>query len=295
MELNKDKNQVVQLPLDQLTPFPEHPFRVSDDEWMQQLVDSIGTVGVLTPITVCKAENETWQIVSGHRRVHACGVVGLKTIPAIIKEMDVDEAIVMMVDSNLQREALLPSEKARAYKMKLDAVKRQGARNDLTSAHDGQKLKKSSRDLIAENSPDSSTQIQRFIRLNELVPDLMELVDAGRVAVTPAVELSYLTEDEQLMVVLTIDSEQVSPSLSQAQRMRKLSADGKLTDDEILRILSEKKKADCWNLTLPMNRVSRYFPNTYTYQQMQDTIIQLLEEWLTEKKKKTEKRGGEKK
>ena len=173
--------------------------------------------------------------------------------------------------------------------MKLDAVKRQGARTDLTSDHDGQKSRgQTSRDMIAEKSPDSSTQIQRFIRLNELIPELLEFVDEGRVAVTPAVELSYLKDEEQMMILLTIESEQNSPSLSQAQRIRKLSEQELLNEEKVLSILSEKKKADCWNLTIPMNRVSRYFPNTYTYQQMQDTIIRLLEGWLRKRKKQAE-------
>lgn len=282
-------DQVIELPLDQMTAFPEHPFKVCDDEAMQQLVDSIRKVGVLTPVIVRGGGGGKWQIISGHRRVHACKILGMDTVPAIVKELEMDDAIVMMVDSNFQRKSLLPSEKAKAYKMKLDAVKRQGARTDLTSDHDGQKSRgQTSRDMIAEKSPDSSTQIQRFIRLNELIPELLEFVDEGRVAVTPAVELSYLKDEEQMMILLTIESEQNSPSLSQAQRIRKLSEQELLNEEKVLSILSEKKKADCWNLTIPMNRVSRYFPNTYTYQQMQDTIIRLLEGWLRKRKKQAE-------
>ena len=262
---------------------------------MQQLVDSIRKVGVLTPVIVRGGAGGKWQIISGHRRVHACKILGMDTVPAIVKELEMDDAIVMMMDSNFQRKSLLPSEKAKAYKMKLDAVKRQGARTDLTSDHDGQKSRgKTSRDMIAENSPDSSTQIQRFIRLNELIPELLEFVDEGRVAVTPAVEFSYLKDEEQMMILLTIESEQNSPSLSQAQRIRKLSEQELLNEEKVLSILSEKKKADCWNLTIPMNRVSRYFPNTYTYQQMQDTIIRLLEGWLRKRKKQAENQGGKK-
>ena len=282
-------DQVIELPLDQMTAFPEHPFKVCDDEAMQQLVDSIRKVGVLTPVIVRGGGGGKWQIISGNRRVHACKILGMDTVPAIVKELEMDDAIVMMVDSNFQRKSLLPSEKAKAYKMKLDAVKRQGARTDLTSDHDGQKSRgQTSRDMIAEKSPDSSTQIQRFIRLNELIPELLEFVDEGRVAVTPAVELSYLKDEEQMMILLTIESEQNSPSLSQAQRIRKLSEQELLNEEKVLSILSEKKKADCWNLTIPMNRVSRYFPNTYTYQQMQDTIIRLLEGWLRKRKKQAE-------
>lgn len=245
--------QVVQLPLNRLTEFPEHPFKVRDDEFMDQLTDSIRSLGVLTPIVV-RPEGDAWQIISGHRRVHVCEILDMETIPAIVKDIEMDDAIVMMVDSNFQRQSLLPSEKARAYKMKLDAVKRQGARRDLSSDPDEQKLRgKTSRDLIAENSPDSSTQIQRFIRLNELIPELLEMVDEGIVAVTPAVELSHLKIREQKIVKLTIESEQNSPSLSQAQRIRRLSEQKRLNEDSVLEILTEKKKADCWNLAIPMN------------------------------------------
>lgn len=293
--MKQTEENVVLIPLKDLQNFPDHPFRIVDDEAMVQLGYSIKTLGVLNPVIVRELEDGNWQLISGHRRRHACELLGMEEIPAVVKKMNDDEATIMMVDSNFQREALLPSEKARAYKMKLDAVKRQGSRSDLTSAHDGQKLnRKSSRDLIAENSPDSSTQIQRFVRLNELIPELMEFVDAGRVAVTPAVELSYLGEEEQMMIVAAVESEQSSPSLSQAQRIRRIAKDGNLTEDMVVAIMSEKKKADSWNLTLPMNRVSRYFPTTYTQKQMQDTIITLLEEWLTMKKNQEEQenRGG---
>lgn len=291
MELMNE--QVVWLPIGELTTFPGHPFKVCDDDGMKQLMESIRAVGVLSPVIVRRAEENEWQIVSGHRRIYACKQLELESIPAIIKKIDMDEAIIMMVDSNFQRKEILPSEKAKAYRMKMDAVKRQGARRDLTSDHDEQKLRgKSTRDLIAENSPDSSTQIQRFVRLNELVPELLDFVDAGRVGVTPAVELSYLREEEQLMVLMTIESEQSSPSRSQALRMRRMSENGTLDEDVILAILSEQKKVDCWNLSLPMNRISKYFPATYTYQQMQDTIIKLLEGWLERRKKLAEKRGG---
>ena len=186
----------------------------------------------------------------------------------------------MMVDSNFQREEILPSERARAYKMKLEAIKRQGARNDLTSDQLGQKSeRKSSRDLIAENSPDSSTQIQRYLRLNELIPELLRMVDERKIALTPAAEISYLTKEEQEMLLMTIDSEMATPSLSQAQRMKQFSREGKLTDDMILQIMSEKKKPECWNLILPMNRVTKYFPKSYTPQKMEEVIFALLDKW----------------
>lgn len=291
MERKNDK--VILIPLDCIEPFPNHPFRITNDDAMRKLTDSIQNIGILNPIIVRRMDAGIWQLISGHRRKLACELLGWKTIPAVERDVDADTAAIMMVDSNFQRESLLPSEKARAYKMKLDAVKRQGARNDLISAHEGQKTnRKTSRELIAENSPDSSTQIQRYIRLNELIPELLDMVDAGRVAVTPAVELSYLTDEEQGAVVLTVESEQSSPSLSQAQRMRKTAEKQKLTADIILKIMSEKKKPESWNLTLPMNKVSRFFPSTYTCQQMQDTIIRLLENWLHMKKSQEENQGG---
>lgn len=280
---------VENIPLEKLKPFPNHPFQVRDDAPMRQLVESIRQVGVLVPIIVRHTEDQSFEIISGHRRTKACEVLAHTTIPAIIRDVDSSEAVIMMVDSNFQREQILPSEKAKAYKMKLDALKCQGARTDLTSDHAGQKLeKKSTRDMIAVESPDSSTQIQRFVRLNELVPELMDMVDLGRVALTPAVELSYLSEEEQNLVAITIESEQAAPSLSQAQRMRKLSKAGALEDDTILNILCEKKKPECWNLAIPMNKISKYFPITYTPMQMQHVIIQLLEQWLLARKKKEE-------
>lgn len=279
------------VPLVKLKPFPNHPFQVRDDAPMKQLIESIRQVGVLVPIIVRCTEDQSYEIISGHRRTKACEELNLRTIPAIIRNVDAPDAIIMMVDSNFQRETILPSEKARAYKMKLDALKRQGARNDLTSAQHGQRLeKKTTRDLIAVESPDSSSQIQRYVRLNELIPELLEMVDLGRIALTPAVELSYLTDEEQIQVLITIESEQVTPSLSQAQRMRKLSNKGTLSDDTILKILCEKKKPDCWNLAIPMNKVAKYFPETYSPQQMQYVIIHLLEQWLSSRKKKEEKK-----
>ena len=204
----------------------------------------------------------------------------MPTLPVIVRDVDHDTGTVMMVDSNFQREEILPSERARAYKMKLDAIKRQGARTDLTSAQVGQKLeRKSSRDLIAENSPDSSSQIQRYLRLNELIPELLQMVDERKIALTPAAEISYLTKEEQEILFMTIDCEMATPSLSQAQRMKQISREGQLTDDMILQIMSEKKKPECWNLTIPMNKVSKYFPKSYTPQRMEEVILALLDTW----------------
>lgn len=215
--------EVVQIPVTSLRAFPNHPFYVRDDDMMQQLVESIRQVGVLMPIIVRRSEDDFYEIISGHRRKHACELLEHKTVPAIIKEADLSEATIMMVDSNFQREVILPSEKAKAYKMKLEAIKCQGARTDLTSDPSGRKSGVSSREMIAENSPDSSTQIHRYIRLNELIPELMEFVDEGKMAISPAAEISYLRENEQKMLLLTMDSEQASPSRAQALRMKKLS------------------------------------------------------------------------
>ena len=207
-------------------------------------------------------------------------------MPVIIRDVDRIAATIIMVDSNLQRDNILPSERAKAYKMKLDAIKQQGARHDLTSVQPGQKLAgKSSRDLIAENSPDSSTQIQRYIRLTELEPQLLQMVDEGKIGMTPAVELSYLKPDEQQLLIETIDSEQATPSFSQAQRMKRLSQEGKLNDDTMLGIMMEQKKPENWNLTLPMDKIRRYFPRSYTPQRMEETIIKLLEGWMRKRQR----------
>lgn len=272
---------VANIALEKLVPFRDHPFQVRDDEQMQMITESIRSVGVLVPAIARPLENGTYELIAGHRRKHACELAGLSTLPVIVRDVDRDTATVMMVDSNFQREEILPSERAKAYKMKLEAIKRQGARTDLTSDQVGQKSeRKTSRDLIAENSPDSSSQIQRYLRLNELNPELLQMVDDGKIALTPAAELSFLSKEEQDLLLLTIESEQATPSLSQAQRMKKLSRQGELTEDEILGIMLEQKKPECWNLTLPMNKITKYFPQSYTPQKMEETIIKLLEAWM---------------
>ena len=272
---------VTNVALEKLVPFRDHPFQVRDDEQMQMITESIRSVGVLVPAIARPLENGTYELIAGHRRKHACELAGLSTLPVIVRDVDRDTATVMMVDSNFQREEILPSERAKAYKMKLEAIKRQGARTDLTSDQVGQKSeRKTSRDLIAENSPDSSSQIQRYLRLNELNPELLQMVDDGKIALTPAAELSFLSKEEQSLLLLTIESEQATPSLSQAQRMKKLSRQGELTEDEILEIMLEQKKPECWNLTLPMNKITKYFPQSYTPQKMEETIIKLLEAWM---------------
>ena len=277
-ETNKARDkpeEVQQISLSQIHPFPEHPFQVRDDELMQQTIDSIQQVGILTPVILRPDDSGGFEMISGHRRLYAAGLAGLDTIPAIVRNMTDDEAIIFMVDSNLQRETILPSERAKAYKMKLDAIKRQGSRTDLTSVQVGQKL--TSRERIAESSPDSPSQIRRFIRLNELDPALLKMVDDGKIGLTPAVELSFLNPQEQTMLLDTIDSEQATPSLSQAQRMKKLSGEGKLNDDTMLSIMMEQKKPENWNLTLPMDRIRKFFPRSFTPQQMENTILKLLE------------------
>ncbi len=275
------KETVTSIALEKLVPFRDHPFQVRDDDQMQMITESIRSVGVLVPAIARPLENGTYELIAGHRRKHACELAGLSTLPVIVRDVDQDTATVMMVDSNFQREEILPSERAKAYKMKLEAIKRQGARTDLTSDQVGQKSeRKSSRDLIAENSPDSSSQIQRYLRLNELNPELLQMVDDGKIALTPAAELSFLSKEEQSLLLLTIESEQATPSLSQAQRMKKLSRQGELTEDEILDIMLEQKKPECWNLTLSMNKITKYFPKSYTPQKMEETIIKLLEAWM---------------
>ena len=278
--MSKQSETITFIPIEKLIPFRDHPFQIRDDEQMKMITESIRSVGVLVPAIARPLPDGTYELISGHRRKRASEILGLSTLPVIVRDVDHDTGTEMMVDSNFQREEILPSERARAYKMKLEAIKRQGARTDLTSDQVGQKSeKKSSRDLIAENSPDSSSQIQRYLRLNELIPELLQMVDERKIALTPAAEISYLTKDEQEILFMTIDCEMATPSLSQAQRMKQISREGQLTDDMILQIMSEKKKPECWNLTIPMNKVSKYFPKSYTPQRMEEVILALLDTW----------------
>ena len=273
--------EIKEIPLGELHPFPDHPFGVRDNEAMEQTVESIREYGVLVPAIARPREDGGYEIIAGHRRKHACELAGLPTMPVIVRDIDRNTATIIMVDSNLQRENILPSEKAKAYKMKLEAIKRRAGRPCRNSVQAGQNFDgKTSREQIAENSPDSSTQIQRFIRLNELEPGLMQLVDEGKIGMTPAVEISYLKHDEQKMLVETIDSEQATPSFSQAQRMRRLSQEGKLNDDAVLGIMMEQKKPENWDLKLPMEKIRKFFPRSYTPQRMEETIIRLLETWM---------------
>lgn len=285
--MSKQSETITFIPIEKLIPFRDHPFQIRDDEQMKMITESIRSVGVLVPAIARPLPDGKYELISGHRRKRASEILGLSTLPVIIRVVDHDTATVMMVDSNFQREEILPSERARAYKMKLEAIKRQGARTDLTSDQVGQKSdRKSSRDLIAENSPDSSSQIQRYLRLNELIPELLLMVDERKIALTPAAEISYLTKEEQEILLVTIESEMSTPSLSQAQRMKHISRERKLTDEMILQIMSEKKKPECWNLVFPMNKVSKYFPKSYTPKRMEETIYGLLEGWRNDQSRR---------
>lgn len=274
---------IINIPIDKLKDFADHPFSVRDDGAMQQTVESIREYGVLVPAIARPLEDGTYELIAGHRRKHACEVAGIKTMPVIVRDVDRNTATIIMVDSNLQRENILPSERAKAYKMKLDAIKRQGARHDLTSTQLAQKL---SVEKVAEEAGTSKDQIRRYIRLTELDPELQKMVDEGKIAMTPAVEISYLKPDEQKLLIETIDSEQATPSLSQAQRMKRLSQEGKLNDDAMLGIMMEQKKPETWDLKLPMDKIRKYFPRSYTPQRMEETIIKLLEVWMKQQKKK---------
>ena len=274
---------IINIPIDKLKDFADHPFSVRDDDAMQQTVESIREYGVLVPAIARPLEDGTYELIAGHRRKHACEVAGIKTMPVIVRDVDRNTATIIMVDSNLQRENILPSERAKAYKMKLDAIKRQGARHDLTSTQLAQKL---SVEKVAEEAGTSKDQIRRYIRLTELDPELQKMVDEGKIAMTPAVEISYLKPDEQKLLIETIDSEQATPSLSQAQRMKRLSQEGKLNDDAMLGIMMEQKKPETWDLKLPMDKIRKFFPRSYTPQRMEETIIKLLEMWMKQQKKK---------
>ena len=285
------REKIVEIALSELHPFPDHPFSVREDDAMKEAVESIKEYGVLTPAIARPREDGGYEIIAGHRRKRACELAGLDTMPVIIRDLDRDTATILMVDSNLQRENISPMEKAQAYKMKLDAIRRKsGERTDLTSAQVGQRSRnKTSRDILAENAPDSSSQIQRFIRLTELTPQLQQMVDDKKIAVTPAVELSYLKPEEQAIVVETIESEQATPSLSQAQRMKKLSQSGKLNDDAVLSIMSEDKKPEVDKIVLTSDTLRKYFPKSFTPRQMEETIIKLLASWCKKRQKNQER------
>ena len=279
----------INLVIDDLHPFPKQPFRLYTEEKMQEMVESVTEYGVISPIVVRpNPDGEGYEIISGHNRVEACRRANINQVPAIIREVDDDTAIILMVDSNLrQRDKLLPSEKAKAYQMKMEALKRQGARRDLTSGHDGQKLGTVTRDTVAETVEDSARQIQRFVRLNNLSPALMNLVDEGKLALTPAVEISYLGEAEQEIVQEILERDQVSPSLSQAQKLRKLSDTNRINDREIDKVLTVEKPM-YETIVFRRNKIEHFFPHGTTGQEIEQTIIRLLEryqrEWEAERK-----------
>lgn len=272
--------QVVELPLAELHPFKNHPFKVKDDDAMMETADSIRQYGVLVPAIARPRPEGGYELIAGHRRHRACELAEKETMPVIVRDLDDDAATIIMVDSNLQRESLLPSERAFAYKMKLEAIKHQGSRNDLTCDQVGHKSDgKKSVQLIAEQAGQSKTQVQKYIRLTELIPPLLDMVDERKIAFNLAYELSFLTKEEQAQLVETMDYEQATPSLSQAQRMKKLSQAGKLTEDAMLAIMSEEKKGDLDKVTFTSDTLRKYFPKSYTPKRMEETIIKLLEQW----------------
>ena len=278
-EIREDAQQekVQEIPLGELHPFRNHPFKVKDDAAMQDTVDSVREYGVLVPAIARPDPNGGYELIAGHRRHHASELAGKETMPVIVRDLDDDAATIIMVDSNLQREELLPSERAFAYKMKLEALKHQGARTDLTSVQFGQKL--SARDQVAKAAGESAIQIQRFIRLTELIPELLDMVDERKIALNPAVELSHLKKEEQTLLLEAMDSDQATPSLSQAQRLKKFSQQKMLSLDVMRAVMSEEKKTDLDRVTLKNETLRRYFPKSYTPKQMEDTIIKLLEGW----------------
>ena len=279
--------KIQNLPLAELHPFQNHPFKVVDDEAMQRTVESVARYGVLAPAIARPRPAGGYEIISGHRRLHAAELAGLKTIPVIVRNMDDDAAVIAMVDANLQRETILPSERAFAYKMKLEAMKHQGQRTDLTSAQVGQKSWAVNQ--VAEQSGDSRVQVQRFIRLTELIPELLDMVDQKQLAFNPAVELSYLSQPEQHELLDAMDYAQSTPSLSQAQRLKKLSQEGTLKRDTMRTIMSEIKKPELGNVTLKDATLRKYFPRSYTPRQMQETIIKLLEQWQKRRQRDMER------
>ena len=281
------KEQRTEMPLSDLHPFEGHPFKVLDDELMEQTVESIKQIGVVSPLIVRPDPEGGFEILSGHRRLHAAQLAGLETVPVIVKEMDDDAAIIFMVDSNLQRENILPSERAFSYKMKLEAMKHQGQRGDLTSDQVGQKSWAVNQ--LADDANESKTQVQRFIRLTNLIREILDMVDEKKIAFNPAVELSYLKPSEQKEFLEAMDYAQASPSLSQAQRLKKLSQEGGCTLDAMCEVMNEIKKDELDHVTIKTEVLRKYFPKSYTPKQMQDTIIRLLEKWQRSKQRDMER------
>ena len=271
------REKVQEIPLGELHPFRKHPFKVKDDAAMQDTVDSVREYGVLVPAIARPDPDGGYELIAGHRRHHASELAGKETMPVIVRDLDDDAATIIMVDSNLQREELLPSERAFAYKMKLEAIRHQGKRQELTSSQVGMKLQ--ALDIVGQQAGDSRNQVHRFIRLTELIPELLDMVDERKIAFNPAVELSYLKKEEQTLLLEAMDSEQATPSLSQAQRLKKFSQQKMLSLDVMRAVMSEEKKNDLDRVTLKNETLRKYFPKSYTPKQMEDTIIKLLEGW----------------
>ena len=282
---------IVHVPLSKLHDFPDHPFKVRDDEAMLETAESIRQYGVLVPAIVRPREDGGYEIVAGHRRKHGSELAGLQNLPCIVREMDDDTATILMVDSNIQRENILPSERAQAYKMKLEAIRRKAGRPAKTAEIDGKNNSRQvvgnleSADIVGQEAGESGRQVQRYIRLTELSPELQQMVDEKKIGMTPAVEISYLKPEEQQMLLTAIDSEQATPSLSQAQRMKKLSREGKLNDDSMLDIMMEQKKPEGYNVVLSADKLRKYFPRSYTPQRMEETILKLLDAWLRKRQR----------
>lgn len=281
--------KVWQIPLQDLYPFKDHPFQVRDDEEMQKVVDSVKEYGVVTPAIARRRPEGGYELISGHRRHHAAELAGLETMPVIVRDLDDDAATILMVDANLQREEILPSEKAKAYKMKLEAIKHQGQRRDLTSGQFVQKFK-TSVEQVAHDSGKNYKQVQRYIRLTELIPEIQEMVDEGQMALNPAVEVSYLKPEEQKGLLEAMDYGQATPSLSQAQRMKNLSRAGLCTTEAMCAVMSEDKKQDVDRVVIKKEAIEKYFPKSYTPLQMEETIIKLLDQW--QKKRTREQEQG---
>ena len=286
-EESRQTEQIQQISIGELHPFKNHPFKVLDDEAMQRTVESVAQFGVMAPLIARPREEGGYEIISGHRRQHAAQLAGLKSLPVIVRKMDDDQAVILMVDSNLQRESILPSERAFAYKMKLEAIKNQGARSDLTSCQVGTKFRADA--ALASGTEESARNVQRFIRLTNLIPELLDLVDQKKISFNPAVELSYLTAAEQRDFLEAMQDTQNAPSLSQAQRIKKLSQEGKCSYDAMFDIMGEEKKAEMDRVTIKNDVLRKYFPKSYTPRQMEETILKLLEQWQKKRQRSQER------
>ena len=286
----QQREQVQQIPIGELFSFKNHPFKVLDDESMQRTVESVEQYGVLSPLIARPRPEGGYEIISGHRRQHAAQLAGLETLPVIVRNMDDDAAVLLMVDSNLQRESILPSERAFAYKMKLEALKNQGARSDLTCGQIGHKLNGAkARDIVADESGDNARNVQRFIRLTNLVPELLDMVDEKKIAFNPAVELSYLDEAQQRDFLEAMNDTQNAPSLSQAQRLKKLAQEGHFSYDVAFAVMGEEKKDEMDKVVIKNDTLRKYFPRSFTPKQMEDTIIKLLEQWQRKLQRQNER------